>query len=215
MGLFAKKYTPPYMEGMDVDTLFARGRSAQDPRDAHAFLMRAADIAPDDLRIHKALLLRGDLHKRDPHHPSFHVIKCYLLHAFEHPEKHDDKEKQRMTRELFDHEQLTRCLALAPDRESFLREYLQELSAEYVRLFIAGDTNHTRAILGITIASKQPEFLAIPAFDVLNNIFLSPYLSEEEKLLLGSSFYRAYRTHMEGRTEPLDAKLGNYLGKLI
>lgn len=215
MGLFAKKYTPPRMEGMDVDTLYARGRSAQDPRDAHAFLLRAAEIAPDDLRIQKELLLRGNLHKRDAHNITFHVIKCYLLHAFEHPDQHDAAERKRMARELFDHEQLFRCLEIAPDREAFLKEYLQDLCAEYVRLFIAGDTTHTRAVLGITLSSKQPAYLAIPAFDVINNIFLCPCYSEDEKLLLSGAFYRAYHAFMEGRTEPLDEKLGNMLGKLI
>lgn len=215
MGFFAKKYAPPFMDGMDVDTLYARGRSAEDPRDAHAFLARAEEIAPDDLRIQKELLLRGDLHQRDSRNITFHVIKCYLLHAFEHPEKHSEDERKRMTRELFDHERVQKCLAIAPDKEAFLKEYLFDLSREYVRLFIAGDTSHTRALLGITIASKQPAFLAIPAFDVLNNMFLSPFLSKEEKLLAGGAFYQAYHAHMEGRTQPLDEKLGNMLGKLI
>ena len=72
-----------------------------------------------------------------------------------------------------------------------------------------------RAMLGIIISSKQPLFLSIPAFDVLNNIFQCPFLSENEQLLLGRAFYRAYHAHMEGRTQPLDEKLGNMLGKLI
>lgn len=215
MGLFGKKYTPPSMDGMDVDTLYARGRSAQDPRDAHAFLSRALELAPNDLRIHKELLLLGRLHERDSRNITFHVIKCYLLHAFEHPEKHDKAEQERMARELFDHEQLQSCLQIAPDREAFLKEYLHDLCAEYVRLFIANDTSHTRAVLGITIQSKQPAFLAEPAYDVISNIFSSPYLQEEEKDLLGCAFYSAYRAHMDGRTEPLDEKLGNLLGRLI
>ena len=61
---------------------------------------------------------------------------------------------------------------------------------------------------------KQPLFLSIPAFDVLNNIFLCPHLTEEEQLLLGRAFYHAYHAHMEGRTQPLDERLGNMLGKL-
>lgn len=215
MGLFAKKYTPPHMEGMDADTLYARGRSAQDPRDAHAFLSRAAEIAPDDLRIHKELLLRGNLHKRDPHNITFHVIKCYLLHAFEHPEKHDENEQKRMAREIFDHEQLRRCLEIATDPEAFLKEYLHDLCSEYVRLFIAGDSTHTRALLGITISSKQPVYLAVPAYDAIDNILQSAFLSEDEKNLLAGAFYRAYHAFMEGRTEPLDERLGNLLGRLI
>ena len=58
-------------------------------------------------------------------------------------------------------------------------------------------------------------FLAIPAYDVISNIFLSPFLNEEEQTLLAGAFYRAYHAHMDGRTEPLDEKLGVLLGKLI
>ena len=215
MGLFAKKYTPPRMDGMDVDTLYARGRSAQDPRDAHAFLSRALEAAPHDLRIRKELLLRGNLHLRDPKNPSFHVIKCYLLHAFEHPADHPDAEQKRMIRELFDHQDVAACLEIAPDKAAFLQEYLEALCAEYIRLFIAGDTTHTRMVLGVTLSSKLPQFLAVPAYDVLDNILSSQYLTDEEKQLLSRAFYQMYRAHMDGRTEPLDEKLGNRLGQLI
>lgn len=203
------------MDGMDADTLYARGRSAEDPRDAHAFLLRAEELAPNDLRVQKELLLRGELHKRDSRNISFFVIKCYVLHAFEHPEQHSEEEQQRMAREIFDHERVHKCLAIASDTEAFMKEYLGDLCREYVRLFIAGDTTHTRAVLGIALSAKQPQYLAVPAFDVLSNIFCCPFLAENEQLLLGGAFYRAYHTYMDGRTQPLDERLGNMLGKLI
>lgn len=214
MGLFSKKYAPPALDGLDADTLLARAKSAADPRDAHAYLSRAEQLSPDDLRIQRELLLRGELHTRSAKTLDFSVIKCYLLHALEHPEAHAENDKTRMIRALFDHPRLNRCLALAPDRDAFLREYLEALCAEYVRLFIAGDTGHTRALLGFTVNAKLPKFLAEPAHDVLQNTFSSPYLSEEEQLLLARAFYKAYGAYMEGKTAPLDEKLGNLLGRL-
>ena len=98
MGFFSRQYQPPKTDGMDAATLLMRARAAGDPRDAHAYLTRAEALAPDDLRVQRELLMRGNLHLRDPRHVSFHVIKSYLLHAFEHPKQHDEDEQRRMAR---------------------------------------------------------------------------------------------------------------------
>lgn len=215
MNLFAKKYSPPITDRLSVDTLFAHARGAEDPRDAYAYLQRAQELAPDDLRVQRELLMRGNLHLRDPKNISFFVIKCYILHAFEHPEKHAEEEQKRMIREIFDHPRLQRCLELSPDQDAFLRDYLFDLCAEYMRLFIAGDSSHAHSLLGISLSSRLPSLLAAPAADVVRNIFSSPFLLQEEQQLLGGAFYRAFSAHVNGRTQPLDARLGDLVGKLI
>ena len=55
----------------------------------------------------------------------------------------------------------------------------------------------------------------MPAYDVLHNIFLSPDLTQTEQRQLAGAFYRAYRTQMNGRTQPLDERLGDTLGRLL
>lgn len=215
MGLFGKKYAPPAVDGLSVDTLFARARGAEDPRDAHAYLAQAEVLAPNDLRIQKELLLRGDLHLRDPKRINFFVIKCYILHAFEHPEKHAEDEQKRMIREVFDHPRLKRCLELADAPEAFLQEYLDALCTEYMQLFIAGDSSHTRNILGINLGNRLPSLLAVPTADVLRNIYACRLLSPDEQRLLGRAFYRAFSAHVNGQTQPLDALLGDLVGQLI
>lgn len=40
--------------------------------------------------------------------------------------------------------------------------------------------------------------MAVPAYDVLHNIFLSPDLTQTEQRQLAGAFYRAYRTQMNG-----------------
>ena len=153
--------------------------------------------------------MRGNLHLRDPRHVSFHVIKSYLLHAFEHPEQHDEAEQRRMAREIFDEPRLHRCLQLSDQPDAFLQSYLQELCADYVRIFILPDASHCRSFLGFTMPGTQAASMAVPAYDVLHNIFLSPDLTQTEQRQLAGAFYRAYRTQMNGHTQPLDERLGN------
>ena len=169
MGFFSRQYQPPKTDGMDAAALLMRARAAGDPRDAHAYLTRAEALAPDDLRVQRELLMRGNLHLRDPRHVSFHVIKSYL----------------------------------------------QELCADYVRIFILPDASHCRSFLGFTMPGTQAASMAVPAYDVLHNIFLSPDLTQTEQRQLAGAFYRAYRTQMNGRTQPLDERLGDTLGRLL
>ena len=61
----------------------------------------------------------------------------------------------------------------------------------------------------------QAASMAVPAYDVLHNIFLSPDLTQTEQRQLAGAFYRAYRTQMNGRTQPLDERLGDTLGRLL
>lgn len=215
MGFFSRQYQPPKTDGMDAAALLMRARAAGDPRDAHAYLTRAEALAPDDLRVQRELLMRGNLHLRDPRHVSFHVIKSYLLHAFEHPEQHDETEQRRMAREIFDEPRLHRCLQLSDQPDAFLQSYLQELCADYVRIFILPDASHCRSFLGFTMPGTQAASMAVPAYDVLHNTFLSPDLTQTEQRQLAGAFYRAYRTQMNGHTQPLDERLGDTLGRLL
>ena len=64
----------------------ARSQGVRDPVYAHARLKRAEILAPDSLEVQKALLLLGCLHERQRRPADYSLIKCYLLHAFEHPE---------------------------------------------------------------------------------------------------------------------------------
>ena len=215
MGFFTKEYRSPVMDGMDVATLLLRARSASDPRDAHAYLAHAEELDPNDLRVQRELLMRGNLHLRDPKNVSFHVIKSYLLHAFEHPEQHDEAEQHRMAREIFDHPRLQRCLRLTEQPDQFMATYLQELCADYVRIFILPDASHSRSFLGFTLPGTQAASMAVPAYDLLQNIFLSPDLSQSEQKQLAGAFYRAYSAQMSGHTQPLDERLGDSFSRLL
>lgn len=120
-----------------------------------------------------------------------------------------------MARELFDDRRLLRCLELAPDREAFLRSYLEELSREYMRVFVAADNRHIPRVFGISFKGSLAKYLAAPAKDILSNILSSPYLDEEEARVLARAFYRAFFEHAGGETGELDSRLGAQLRALL
>lgn len=188
--------------------LLRMAASTSDPRLRFAMLDKARTLAPDDLSVRRALLMHGRAHLCPRDCADYSYIKCWLLHAFEHPEKHTEEQQQAMARELFDSPDLSACLEIAPDREKFLSDYLYDLCLNYARIFIAGESAHMPGIFGFTSQKKMPEYLARPAADVIRNIFLCPFLSAEEQTLLAGRFYRAYSLSVGGQVEPLDQALG-------
>lgn len=208
MPWFQKKNKLQVDDTMTLEQLLHEASISRDPGYAYRCLERAEVMAPDSLKVQRALLMHGRLHERDRRAADYSVIKCYLLHAFEHPERHPEAEQQRMARELFDHRRLQACLALAEDPQAFLNDYLEELSQEYMRLFIAGDSSHAPRVFGISPRQQLHRYLARPAADVIRNLLLSPFLSEEEQLMAARAFYRAFYKQMQGQTKDLDRLLG-------
>ncbi len=174
----------------------------------HRCLIRAEELAPNDPDIQRRLLMLGRLHERDPKRFDLSVIKCYLLHAFEHPDKHTPEEARRMARELFDDPRLARCLALAGDREAFLRGYLEELSREYMRIFVVSDNSHVPRVFGFSFKGSLHRYLAVPARDIIMNALSSSWLNGEEAVVLAKAFYKAFYEHAHGESRELDTLLG-------
>lgn len=215
MPLFSRKKDSPDLEGLPLEEYLHIAETEEDPVIIHAALTHAEALAPDNLDIQRRLLLLGRLHERNPKRFDFSVIKAYILHAFEHPEAHPEEERSRMVREIFHHERLERALPMAPDPDAFLREYLEALSKDYIRLFVAGDNSHVPRIFGFSFKGSLSKFLAAPAGDIITNIFASPLLSEEESKLLGKAFYRAFYDYTSGEVRELDKNLGPQIRALL
>ena len=208
MPLFSRKHTLPDLEGKTLDELLFLSDTAEDPRMKYHALSQAERLEPDNLETQRRLLLHGRLHERDPRRVDFSVIKCRLLHGFEHPEQHPEGEARAMARELFDDARLRRCLELAKDGDNFLQGYLEDLSRDYMRIFVASDNTHIPRVFGVSFKGSLHRYLAVPARDVISNILSSPYLKEEEARVLARAFYRAYFEHARGETRELDTLLG-------
>ena len=204
--MFFKK-SPPMPD--NAPALLEIAQAEKDPKKRCAYLTRARELAPDDLAVRRALLMHGRLHEVLKNGIDYSGIKCWLLHAFEHPEKHGEEEKKRMAREIFDSPDLAACLALVKEEDTreFMRRYLFDLCLDYARIFIAGDHSHMPSIMGIAPKGKAPDYLARPAADVILNIFSCDCLSKQERALLSKQFYAAYALSVGGQVEPLAALL--------
>ena len=187
----------------------------QSIRERYEALIQAEKEKPEDLSVQRALLLLGGQWKADGRNPDPSLIKCYLFHAFEHPEYHDEDSQKRMARAFFDEPRLQACLHLASQPQEFLREYLMELAGQYIDMFIWHQKEHVPSLFGFVPPKRIPKFLALPMGDVIRNIFLSPFLSVEEQQLLAGIFYRACYGFLSGQTEHLDAYLGAEIRALI
>lgn len=215
MGFFRKKTTLLDLTGRSLKELLILAEATEDPKDRYQVLLEAEKINPSDLQVQRKLLLHGRWHERNPAKMDFSVIKCYLLHAFEHPENHLPQEQQRMTRELFDDKRLLRCLELTDNKPQFIKEYLEDLSREYMHIFVAADNSHIPRVFGVSFKGSLQKYLAVPAKDIISNIFQSPYLNAEEARVLAQAFYRAFYEHTHGQVSELDKLLGAEIRALL
>ena len=82
-------------------------------------------------------------------------------------------------------------------------------------MFIRNERSHVPALFGFVPPKRLVKFLSLPAADVIRNIFLCPFLSENEQTLLSGIFYRAFYQYVNGQTETLDHALGEEIRALI
>lgn len=208
MSLFSKKKPAPDLSRMNLDQLLFVADTHEDPVVMHQALRQAEALDPENLQVQKKLLLLGRLHERNPKKPDMSVIKCHLLHAFEHPEKFKEEQLRQMARQLVDEDRLQKAMQMAPDGQLFLEDYLLELSREYLRIFLASDNSHIPRVFGISFKGSRARYLAPPARDIINNVFASPFLDQQEARLVARAFYRAYFEFNQGESKQLDALLG-------
>ena len=215
MPRFSKKQGISVPENMDeTDLLYEAGRS-DDPAYAYACLKRAETLDPDSLAVQRALLMLGRLHERGKKPADYSLIKSYLLHSFEHPEKYTEAALEAAADELFRGPRLQRCLDLAQDTRAFLEEYLDDLAAEYMRIFITGDSSHAPRVFGLSVKARLHSYLARPTADMIINALQSPFLTKEQQRLVARSVYRAFSRQMGGETKTLDSLLGAEICRVI
>ena len=172
-----------------------------DPVKKHRMLTEARQAFPNCLPIEEELLFLGRLYERDGKKPTFDVIKCFLLHPYLTPKEFSAAKRDAMREELFHHEQLERCKALATDPDVFLSHYLERLSEEFVRLFLEGSTYYMRSFFGFTSRKNAPRLLAEPAAQMIGNMAADEALTPEERKALTHAFYRGFSRRMDGQTE--------------
>lgn len=178
-----------------------------DPVKKHRMLTEARQAFPNCLPIEEELLFLGRLYERDGKNPTFDVIKCFLLHPYLTPKEFSTAKRDAMREELFHHEQLERCKALATDPDVFVSRYLERLSEKFIRLFLEGSTYYMRSFFGFTSRKNAPRLLAEPTARMIGNMTADKALSSEERRMLTHAFYRGFSRRMNGQTEWLRQEL--------
>ena len=105
---------------------------------------------PNDFGANRALLYHGRLHEDciTRRGIDYSVVKCYLFNVFESPEKYTDAELDAKYAELLEGEQLKKVLSLCGDADVFFRDYIRCLAAQYVDLFIRGESRNSTVMFG-------------------------------------------------------------------
>lgn len=208
MGWFSRKKGASVPDNMDETELLNEAKTAEDPAYAWACLQRAEILRPDSLPVQRALLMHGRLHEQSRQPGDYSIIKSYLLHSFEHPERYSEEGLRQAAQELFGSPRLLRCLELADKAPAFLEGYIDQLAEEYVRVFIAGDSSHAPRVFGFSAKGSLHSYLAKPTADTISNALQSPFLSKDQQLLVAKSVYRQFSLQMGGETRALDRLLG-------
>ncbi len=206
--IFWKKHLKEVPMDADVNALLDMERKEPDPVFRHKLLMRANDINPDDIAVQRAILMLGKLYEKSNKGVDFTKIKCYILHVFEHPEKHSEEDIKACATELFNDPQLLLCLRLANDGKKFLEKYLLEIFSDYIRVFIAGDSSNVPSVFGISPKHSLGRYVAKPMADIISNMMSCPYFTKEQQQLAAGLFYHKCFQFLGGEVKWLDENLG-------
>lgn len=172
-------------------------------------LAEAVRACPDSREIRWEMLFIGE---KDPKPPKgkmdFSIIKSSLLLMYRYPDDDPEEKKQRKRELLFTDPGLLETLRLFEDPEAKHREYLERLCQEFIEVFLEDDNRLMGNFLGFRLNINKEKQLGVPCAEILTRIRTDRGLTTEQRSLLSDAFYRAYSVCMGGKTEYLDAALG-------
>lgn len=172
-----------------------------DPVKKYELLKKTQAEYPDSLAIAEEILFLGRLNERNPKSLDFSVIKCYMLMIYLEPDTIAPDKIDVLRRELFNHPNLDRCLALTDDREAFLNRYLTRLSSQFIDLFLHGSSKYMRRYFGFGLDSRAPKLLAGPTARMLAAMRHDEELTPEQRSMLMHALYAAFSTRLSGDTQ--------------
>lgn len=179
------------------------------PKKKYKLILAALEKDPNDFGANRALLYHGRLHEDciTRRGIDYSVVKCYLFNVFESPEKYTDAELDAKYAELLEGEQLKKVLSLCGDADVFFRDYIRCLAAQYVDLFIRGESRNSTVMFGFRRSlDSTAKLCAEPVREMLRTIAQSARLDgrEETRALLRSSVQAGYDALFPGRSGNLE-----------
>jgi hypothetical protein len=201
---------PPDPGDTAVKALLSNVEAQSDPRKKHELLVQALAQHPGSLAIAEEILFLGRLHERSRRTMDFSIIKSYLLNLYLEPETLTPEKQASMRRELFDHPDLERCLALAADQAAFTAHYLHRLSDQFIQLFLRGSTKYMRRYFGMGLDSRAPKLLAAPAAKMLHAMHADAALTKEQRSQLMHAFHDSFSENMGGEIRWLTETMAEY-----
>ncbi len=201
---------PPDPSDAAVKALLAHVETQSDPRRKHDLLMQALAEHPGSLAIAEEILFMGRLHERGKRALDFSIIKSYLLNLYLEPETLTPEKQASMRRELFDHPDLERCLALTADPATFTTHYLHRLSDQFIQLFLRGSTKYMRRYFGFGLDSRAPKLLAAPVAKMLHAMHADAALTNEQRSQLMHAFHDSFSENMGGEIRWLTETMAEY-----
>lgn len=179
------------------------------PKKKYKLILAALEKDPNDFGANRALLYHGRLHEDciTRRGIDYSVVKCYLFNVFESPEKYTDEELDAKYAELLEGEQLKKVLSLCGDAAVFFRDYIRCLAAQYVDLFIRGESRNSTVMFGFRRSlDSTAKLCAEPVREMLRTIAQSARLDgrEETRALLAASVQAGYDALFPGRSGYLE-----------
>lgn len=184
-----------------------RLQAEKKPDKKYAIIQDALARHPDDFDANRALLYHGRLHTALSGRKGidYTAIKCHLMSVFHTPEGYSDAELSEQYEELLHGPQLLRTMALSPDGDAFLSEYLHTLAHQYIDLFLRGN-NRNSLLFGFSRPMEsQAKRCAVPVQAMLLEISRTPRLTEGERSLLRHAVRAGFARVFPGHAALIDA----------
>ncbi len=184
-------------EKPEVQALLTQAEAEKQPDKRYALYQKALMLDPDSFAVRWALLMHGRLHECVKRPGDFSVIKCYLLHLYEESGAYKEEKRRAVTEELFHSADLTDVLTRGGDAQRTMQAYLQQLSQDYIALFLRGRTEISHHMFGF--ARPQDDIAKLCATVVAGmrgRVLRDQELTEEQRdqlhRALGAAFEREF-----------------------
>lgn len=171
-------------------------------------LEKAMKDCPDQPALEWEYLFIGHEKKQKRMRVDFSIIKSYIMYIWLTPKEFDKDTAAAMREEVFGDPQLIRCLDMAKDRDQCLNDYLSRLCAEFIDVFLDGDSRFNRSLFGFKLDNRREKWMAEPAATVIRNMREDPVLTDDQKQMLVRHFYQVFSEAVGGKTSWLDQELG-------